>query len=93
MVQDINRDERQQAADRLMKHLLQKGRPAPYKERLIGGFANPAPGRMPDAVIPITGRNPLGLLQRLVFALEGVIRRGADTDDRKIPTGSMQTRS
>ncbi len=57
--QDIDYDQRQQAADRLMNHLLQKGRPAPYKERLIGGFANPATGRMPEALIPIPAAIPL----------------------------------
>ena len=88
--QDIGHDQRQQAADRLMKHLLQKGRPAPYKERLIGGFANPTTGHMPEALIPITGRTPLGILQSLVFAVEGWIRRGAESDQPKMPTGAKQ---
>jgi hypothetical protein len=91
MQQDINHDQRQQAADRLMNHLRQKGRPAPYKERLIGGFANPAKGRMPEALIPITANGPVGILQRLAFALEGWIRRGAETDRQNIPSGSKQT--
>ncbi len=78
--QDSDHDQRQQAADRLMNHLRQKGRPAPYKERLIGGFANPATGRMPEALVPITSNGPLGLLQRLVFAVEGFIRRGTNAD-------------
>ena len=91
MRQDINRDERHQAADRLMAHLLQKGRPAPYKERLIGAFANPDEGRMPEALIPITGGTPLGFLQRLVFAVEDWIRRGAEPDRQKMPSGSKQT--
>jgi hypothetical protein len=83
---------RQQAADRLMTHLLQKGgRPAPYKERLIGGLANPVPGCMPDAVTPIAGNGPLGVLQRFIFALEGLIRRQSDTSHQKMPDGSKQT--
>lgn len=92
MRQDIKPEERQQAADRLMTHLLQKGgRPAPYKERLIGGFANPATGRMPQAVLPIVDPTPLGFLQRLVFAVEGWIRRRAEPDRQKMPGGAKQT--
>ena len=90
MHQDINHNQRQQAADRLMNHLLQKGLPAPYKERLIGGFANPAKGRMPEALIPMTGNGPLGVLQRLVFAVEGWIRRGAESDRQEFPTCAKQ---
>ena len=91
MHQDINQEQRQQAADRLMNHLRQKGRPAPYKERLIGAFANPDKGRMPEALIPITGLTPPGFLQSLVFAVEGWIRRGPESDREKLPTGSKQT--
>ena len=91
MRQDINRDERQQAADRLMAHLLQKGRPAPYKERLIGAFADPDKGRMPEALIPIVGGTPLGVLQRLIFVVEGWIRRGTLPNQQKMPSGSKQT--
>ncbi len=90
MQRDIDHDQRQQAADRLMTHLLQKGRPAPYKERLIGAFANPAKGRMPEALIPSTGRTPLGVLQGLVFAVEGWIRRGAESDRQEFPTCAKQ---
>lgn len=88
---DTNHDQRQQAADRLMTHLLQKGRPAPYKERLIGSFADPARGRMPEALIPITGNGPLGVLQRLVFAIEGWIRRRADDDRTQDEASSLNT--
>jgi hypothetical protein len=91
MQQEVDHDLRQEAADRLMKHLLQKGRPAPYKERLIDGFANPAAGCMPEAPVPVTGKGPLGVLQRLVFAVEGLIRRGAEPDQTKMPDGSRPT--
>jgi hypothetical protein len=72
-----------------MNHLRQKGRPAPYKERLIGGFADPATGRMPEALIPIAGNGPLGVLQRLAFAVEGWIRRGADKDHTQYEPSSL----
>ena len=91
MQSDISHDQRQEAADRLMKHLLQKGRPAPYKERLINGFANPSAGRMPEALIPITGKRPLGILQRLVFAAESWIRDRSNPKQPKLPDGSRQT--
>ena len=93
MENDIDKKLRRQAADRLLKHLQQKGRPAPYKERLIGGLANPVPGCMPGAVSPIAGRGPLGMLQRLVFGVERLIRGRSDSDRQKVPGGSKQTQS
>jgi hypothetical protein len=88
---DINQDQRQQAANRLMIHLMQKGRPAPYKERLIDAFANPDKGRMPEVLIPITDGTRLGVLQRLVFAVEGWIRREAQRDQQHLPSASKQS--
>ena len=89
---DISKEQRQQAADRLTKHLLQKGgRPAPYKERFIEGLANPVPGCMPNAVAPIPHRGPLGLLQRLVFAVENRIRESGNQERQDVPNGTNQT--
>ena len=80
MIQEIDRKERQQAAARLQIHLLQKGRPAAYKMRLIEGLANPDRVRAPGALPPLAGNGPLTLLQRLVFAVERAIRRDAEAE-------------
>lgn len=75
MSETINSKQRQEAADRLMIHLLQKGRPAPYKEKLIGVFADPATGKMQAASTPVPGKGEFGLLGQLVLRLEAWIRR------------------
>lgn len=80
MTQDINDTQRQRAAERLMIHLQQKGRPASYKKRLIDGFANPDTGGMPQALTPIVGNGPLGALQRVVLKIEDWIRSRSDED-------------
>ena len=91
--QEINHEERQAAADRLMVHLLQKGgRPAPYKERLIGVLANPDKGRMPETLSPITNKGPLGILQQLVYAIESWIRGDARDDRQQLPSRSRQSK-
>lgn len=76
-MQDIDHRERQQAAARLQVHLLQKGRPAAYKVRLIDGFADPDRKDAPAALRPLAGNGPLAILQRLVLAVERAIRRNA----------------
>jgi len=91
--QEINHEQRQAAADRLMIHLLQKGdRPAPYKERLIGVLANPDKGRMPETLSPITNKSPLGIVQQLVFAIESWIRSDERNERQQLPSRSHQSK-
>ena len=90
--QEIDDEQRRRAADRLMIHLLQKGRHAPYKERLIDVLANPDRGRMPEALIPITDRGPLGIAQQLVFAIESWIRGDAKIERQQLLSGSHQSK-
>lgn len=75
MSQAVERTHREMAANRLMIHLLQKGRPAPYKETLVGVLADPDTKKVPTTLAPAAGKSAIGPLGRIVLFLEARIRR------------------
>lgn len=83
MAQAIDLEQRRQAADRLMVHLRQKGRPAPYKERLIGLLADPTAENMPATLVPAAGKTEIGVLGQLVLMVEAWIRRVSHAEPQR----------